>query len=276
MATGSLAGVPVLVTAGHQPLARRLAIRLLEEGGEVRVASTGDVSALRAAGAIVATTDSDDEGRLEAALAQVHTVVHVGGGIGTTTPGRIAQDARTLARAAAGAGVKRIVMLSLPGVSPDAADPLRRAKAAAEDAIAEVSCQTIVVRLGLVDTPALRDALLTAGLAPDVMAREVRPVRVADLLELVVAFDRARAHTAVGHLVVAADGPTRTSVAGYLDRVVGGQEGAGRRVGRRLPDAAASQRLTVTLMGPWVDQGGHSIDGWAFAGLEPGTPGPGG
>jgi len=276
--SGSLLGVPVLVTAGHQPLARRLAIRLLEEGGEVRVASTGDVSALRAAGAFVATADRDDEGRLEAALAQVHTVVHVGGGIATAPPQRIVDDARTLARAATGAGVQRIVMLSLPGASAEAADPLRRAKAAAEEAIAEVACQTIVVRVGLVDTPALRDALLTGGLDPGLMARDVRPVRLADLLELVVAFDRARAYTEVGHLVVTADGPTPMSVAGYLDRVIG--RGAGRvgrvgRVGRRLPDSSTLQRLTATLSGPWVDEGAHLVDGWAFAGLEPGTPGPG-
>ncbi|MEX2551248.1 MAG: NAD(P)H-binding protein [Nitriliruptoraceae bacterium] len=273
--TGSLAGVPVLVTAGHQPLARRLAIRLLEEGGEVRVASNGDVSALRAAGAFVATADGDDEGRLEAALAQVHTVVHVGGGIATSTPERIVADARTLARAAAGAEVQRIVMLSLPGASRSAEDPLRRAKAAAEDAIAAVACQTIVVRVGLVDTPALRDALLTAGLDPGSMTREVRPVRVPDLLELVVAFDRARAHTAEGHLVVAADGPAPTSIAGYLDRVMGQGASEGSRVGRRLPDPAMVERLTTTLRGAWVDEGAHLVDGWAFAGLQPGMPGPG-
>jgi len=267
--------VPVLVTAGHQPLARRFAIRLLEEGGEVRVASNGDVSALRAAGAFVATADGDDEGRLEAALAQVHTVVHVGGGIATAAPERIASNARTLARAAAGAEVKRIVMLSLPGATPQADDPLRRAKAAAEDVIAEVACQTIVVRVGLVDTPALRDALLTAGLGSELLAREVRPVRMADLLELVVAFDRARAHTQSGHLVVAADGPIPMSVAGYLDRVVGQDAGTVSRIGRRLPDAATVDRLTATLLGPWSNDEPHLIDGWAFAGLEPGTPGPG-
>lgn len=267
--------MPVLVTAGHQPLARRLAIRLLEEGGEVRVASTGDVSALRAAGAFVATADSDDEGRLEAALAQVHTVVHVGGGITTASPDRITSDARTLARAATGAGVQRIVMLSLPGATPDADDPLRRAKAAAEEAIAEVACQTIVVRVGLVDTPALRDALVTAGLGPELLAREVRPVRMADLLELVVAFDRARAHTQAGHLVVAADGPLPMSVAGYLDRVVGRGAGPVSRVGRRLPDVATVERLAATLRGPWSNAEPHLIDGWAFAELEPGMPGPG-
>jgi len=269
VATGSLVCVPVLVTAGHHPLARRLAIRLLEEGGEVRVASSGDVSALRAAGAFVATADRDDEGRLEAALAQVHTVVHVGGGIATGPPERIAEDARTLARAAAGAGVQRIVMLSLPGASAEAADPLRRAKAAAEEAIAEVACQTIVVRVGLVDTATLRDALLTGGLDPVLMVREVRPVRITDLLELVVAFDRARAYTDVGHLVVTADGPTRMSVAGYLDRVVGRGTAT---VGRRLPDAATLRRLAAALAGPWVDDEPHLVDGWAFAGLEPGTP----
>jgi hypothetical protein len=71
--------MPVLVTSAQHPLARRIALRLLEEGGEVRAYAHGAVADLRAAGAIVASGEVDDEGRLEAAMVQVHTVVHVGG-----------------------------------------------------------------------------------------------------------------------------------------------------------------------------------------------------
>lgn len=266
--------MPVLVTAAHQPFSRRLAARILEEGGEVRVTAAGDVASLRAAGAFVATATSDDEGRLEAALADVHTLVHVGGGLATRDSGRIVADAEVAARAARGAGVRRIIALSVAGATPDASDPFRRAKAAMEAAFADLPCPTIVLRLGLVDTPALRDALVTAGLDPAHLDVVVRPVRVADVLELVVAFDRARARSTQGHLVVAADGPQAMSVAGYLDRVTGSQAGRGRLLGRRLPDAATIDRLVATLVGRWEQTEPHLLDGWGFAQLEPGVPGP--
>ena len=268
--------MPVLVTAAHQPLARRLAARLLEEGGEVRATADGDVSALRAGGAFIASATPDDEGRLEAALADVHTVVHVGGGLATRDPKRIVADAEVLARAADGAGVRRLITLSLPGASADAADEVRRAKAAAEARLRELPCPTIVLRTGLLDTPWLRDTLITAGLPPELLATPIRPVRVEDLLELVVAFDRARATSREGHLVVAADGPQTTSIAGYLDRLVpaaAGSVGRLSRVGRRLPDAEVVRRLTAVLAGPWEQDAPELVDGWAFADLEPAVPG---
>jgi hypothetical protein len=272
--------MPVLVTAAHHPLARRVAARILEEGGEVRVTVDGDAGLLRAQGAFVASATADDEGRLEAALQDVHTLVHVGGGLRTADPDRLVADAEVVARAATGAGIRRLIALSLPGAGPEARDPLRRAKARVEGVIAEVPCQTIVVRVGLVDTPWLRDALLTSGLAPELLATPIRPVRVDDLLELVVAFDRARASAPEGHLQVAADGPVARSVAGYLDRVTGSSAGRGSRLGRRLPDAGTVERLAAVLAGPWDQDGevaaGRLLDGWSFAELDPAEPGPGG
>lgn len=272
--------MPVLVTAAHHPFARRVAARVLEEGGEVRVTADGDVGLLRAQGAFVATATTDDEGRLEAALADVHTLVHVGGGLGTPEPGRLVADAEVVARAATGAGIRRIVALSLPGAEAVADDPLRRAKAEVEQILAEVACQTIVLRVGLVDTPWLRDAFLTAGLAPELLATPIRALRLDDVLELVVAFDRARAAAPEGHLAVAADGPVARSVAGYLDRVTASAGGRGSRVGRRLPDAATIARLTAVLAGPWDQDdevaAGRLLDGWSFSSLTPAEPGPGG
>lgn len=266
--------MPVLVTAAHHPLARRLAARLLEEGGEVRVTADGDVGALRAAGAFVATATADDEGRLEAALAEVHTVVHVGGGLGTERAQRLVDDVEVVVRAAAGARVRRVIAVSVTGAALDANDPLRRAKAAVEERMAALDCPTIVLRLGLVDTPRLRDALLTAGLTPEQLATPIRPVRLDDVLELVVAFDRARSEASTGHLVVAAEGPVELSVAGYLDRVTGSSGGRGSRLGRRLPDPEEVARLAQVLAGPWTSTEPHLVDGWAFAGITPGTPGP--
>lgn len=269
----SLHAMPVLVTAAHQPLARRVASRLVEEGGEVRVSADGEVGMLRAAGVFVASATDDDEGRLEAALAQVHTVVHVGGGI-FAEPGRIVVAAETLARAAAGAGVRRLITLSLPGVHAAAPDPIRRAKARAEEVLAAVPCPSVVVRCGLLDTPRLRDALLTGGLDPELLDATVAPLRVDDLVELIVAFDQARSSSPDGHLVVRADGPQRLSLASYLDTVVD-RSGTPTRVGRRLPDPTLTTRLAAVLGGVWDDPESALVDGWAFAGIDPRPPGVG-
>jgi uncharacterized protein YbjT (DUF2867 family) len=267
--------VPVLVTAAHRPLARRLAARLLEEGGQVRVTATGDVASLRAAGAIVATAEADDEGRLEAALAEVHTVVHVGGGVLARDPAAIVAEAEVVARAAEQAGVRRIVALSLPGAEPEAGDPLRRAKAAVEARFAAAGPPSVIVRASLVDTPAVRDALATAGDLGDAAAVQVAPVRVEDLIELVVAFDRARGRAEQGHLVVAADGPTVLDLSAYLHRVGVGTPGGGALVGRRFVDPAQVPLLLPALRGgAWTTEDATIPAGWRFAGIEPGPVAP--
>lgn len=265
--------MPVLVTAADTWLARRVAARLLQEGGEVRVTATGDVASLRAAGAFVAHVEPDDEGRLEAALAQVHTVVHVGGGLASADPDVIVDHARVLARACNGAGVARVIALSLPGAAASAADPLRRAKGRVEDIIAAIDCPSIVLRVGLIDTPAMRDALAAGGFGDDVLNTEVAPVRADDVAELVVAFDNARSRAERGHLTATGDGPIRVSLARYLDQVGIDRVGAGSLVGRRIPDQATLDRLRVTLTGPWVLDDPTLLDGWRFAGLAPQPPG---
>jgi uncharacterized protein YbjT (DUF2867 family) len=267
--------VPVLVTAAHRPLARRIATRLLAEGGEVRVLAWGDVSSLRAAGAIVATGTVDDEGRLEAALAEVHTVVHVGGGLLTRDPRRLVADAEVVARAAENAGVRRIVALSLPGADTEAAEPLRRAKGEIEARFAAAAPPSVVIRASLVDTPATRDALATSGLGGELADVEVAPVRANDLVELVVAFDSARGRATRGHLVAAADGPVRIPLGAYLERAGVGSPGGGTLVGRRFADPARTPLLREALRGgPWWTDDPAVLDGWRFAELEPGAPGP--
>ncbi len=276
--------MPALVTAAHQRLSRRIARRLLDEGGEVRAYADGDVSLLRAAGAIVATGEVDDEGRLEAAMAQVHTVVHVGGGLLHRDAEAIDREAAVVARAAENAGVRRLVALSLPGADPDAADPLRRAKGRAERHLAAAEVPTVVLRLSWVDTDALLDAMLTSGLGREFGETEIAPVRVEDVVELVVEFDRARSSAASGHLVVAADGPERLRLAEWLERRTGrasGHAGAGSAdtgtglVGRRLVDEASAPLLRSAVgSGPWTTSDPVAVDGWSFTGIEPRPVGP--
>lgn len=276
MPASSLLGMPVLVTAAHRPLERHLVARLLDEGGEVRAYADGDASLLRAAGAFVAVGTVDDEGRLEAALADVHTLVHVGGGLRTADPRRLVRDAEVVVTAATNASVRRIIALSLPGASESAGDPLRAAKGTVERLLADAPVPTIVIRSSLVDTPALRDLLATGGFDDEVLATPAAPVRPEDLVQLVVAFDRARSQAEQGHLVVAADGPVTTTLGGYLERVGVARPGRGSLVGRRLVDTGASPWLRDALMGPWTTDLDQEIvlDGWRFADLEPGSPGP--
>lgn len=265
--------MPVLVTAAHRPLARRIALRLLEEGGEVRAYGSGDTTALRAAGAFVATGTADDEGRLESAMADVHTVVHVGGGLLGQRPEVDVGAARVMTTAAANAGVARVIALSIPGAAPDHADAYRRARGRIEELVAEAAPPSIAIRVNLLDTPAIRDALATGGFGGDVLDAEVAPVVVDDLVELVAAFDRARSRSEQGHLVVGADGPVRLSVGDWLDRVGAARPGRTSMLGRRLPDPARTPLLADAIAaGPWHSEPPHVLDAWGFAGIHPQPP----
>lgn len=273
--TGSLPPMPVLLTAAHRLLPRRIAQRLLMEGGEVRAYGHGELAGLRAAGAFVAHGTPDDEGRLEAAMIDVHTVVHAVGGLLGADPDALLAEASAALTAAANAEVRRVIVISIAGADEAAADPVRRVAARVESLAAAAAPPSIVIRTSLVDTPATRDALATADLAPEDLTRTVAPVRLEDLVEVVVGFDRARSTARSGHLLVAVDGPARLSVAGYLDRVGAGRPGSGALVGRRLADLAGASRLAAVLAGRWWTDDAVVVDGWSFAGLEPGAPGPG-
>ena len=268
--------MPVLVTAAEQPLARQIAVRFVQEGGEVRAFADGDTSVLRAAGVFIASGTRDDEGRLEAAAEDVHTVVHVGGGLLSRDPAAMVDDVEVVLRAAANAGVRRLIALSLPGADPGADDAIRRAKGEVEARLAAAPLPTVTVRTSLVDTPAIRDALATSGLGPQARDAVIAPVRAVDLIELIVAFDRARSSASTGHLVVAADGPVHRTVAEHLELAGAHAPGGGSLVGRKLSAAWLTVQLQQVLAGPWWTEDPVVLDGWAFADLRataPGSPG---
>lgn len=265
--------MPVLVTAADSPLGARTVRRLLDEGGEVRAycRGSGPVSELRAGGAIIAIGDLDDEGRLEAAMAQVHTVIHLAGGLLSPTAEAVSFETDVVATAAAQAGVRRLIALSLPGADPRADEPLRRAKGMAEDALRSASVPTVVVRASLVDTPRLRDALAGQRLSLELGQRTVAPLRPDDLVELLAQLDAVRSEAHEGHVVFAADGPTRMTLDDYLARVGVG----GSRVGRAYRPPGSDPLLLPALDGPWVsDADEHTFDAWAFTGVRPRPVGP--
>ena len=260
--------MPVLVSAADAPLGRRIALRLLAEGGEVRAYASGDgeVAGLRAGGAFVAVGEADDEGRLEAALAEVHTVVHATEDVLADDPAAIVAAASTLAVAAANAGVRRVIWLSLAGASPDAGDEVRRSLGLAEAALATAGVPSVVLRTSLVDTPELRDALAARPPTTEQRRRSIAPVRSEDLVELVVAFDALRSRASEGHAVFAVDGPETMTIGDYVERV-GASDGS--MVGRRFPPVGAHPLLASSLDGPWRTDDPAVPDAWRFAGVEP-------
>lgn len=267
--------MPVLVHAAHRKLGRALTRRLLEEGGQVRATASDSVALLRAAGVFTAACDADDEGTLEAALTQVHTLVVLLGGLGRPDAEVVRREGLAAARAADGAGVERVVLVTLAGADVDAPDPLRRAHGDVARAFAALSLPSIELRTGLVATPAAFDLLLAAGLPPEVRAQQVAPVAASDLLELVVAVDRARSRAEAGHLVVAAHGRTRRTLEEHLmqrstatdeDQVA---DGRSRLLGRRVPSQAVRDALVETLTGPWWTEDQEVPDAWDLFDVRP-------
>lgn len=254
--------MPVLVHAAHRSVGRRLADRLLEQGGQVRATSAGDVGLLRARGVHTAACDPDDEGTLEAALTGVHTLVVLLGGLGAADVAAVEREGMAAARAADGARVERAVLVTLAGANGSAEDPLRRAHGRVAEAFAELPLPSVEVRAGLVDTSSLCDLLATAGLAAELRARTVAPVAVDALVDLLVAIDAARSAADAGHLVVRADGPERCTLDALLGEVT--------RVGRRLPSDAVRRILAEALEGPWWTDDPSVPDAWALFGVPSG------
>jgi len=254
--------MPVLVHAAHRPVARALALRLVVEGGQVRATARDGVAALRAQGVFTASCDPDDEGRLEAALTRVHTLVVLLGGLGEPDADRIRHEGESAARAAAGAEVQRVVLVTLAGAHPEAADPLRRAHGRVAAAFAALPLPTIEVRTGLLGTPVTADLLLGAGLPEEERRRIVAQVAVDDLIELVVSIDQARSRATDGHLVVAADGPVRRTLEDQLALAADGAPA--RRLGRRVPTPGSRAALLATLAGPWWTDDPLVPDAWAL------------
>jgi uncharacterized protein YbjT (DUF2867 family) len=261
--------MPVLLTRPRSALARATALALLEDGAQVRTFGPSAVPELRAAGAFAASGDHDDHGRLEAALEQVHTLVHVGAGLLADTPDRWLHEGVRAVDAAVRARVQRLVLLSLPGADPDADDPARAAMGVLEAHAAAAELPSVVVRPALVDTPALRDAVAALGPLPDEVV--VAPVRLDDLVEALVAIDRARSSTTGGHVVFAAAGPEPLTLDAWLRRVgVRGEGGSTDFVGRTYAPGGAASPLRTALSGPWVEPVGAGVaDLWAFADIRP-------
>lgn len=203
-------------------------------------------------------------------MEHVHTVVHVGVGLLSRGVESATVAARTIATAAEHAGVRRMILLSIAGATPDAADPLRRAKGEAEALFAAAAVPTVVLRPSLVDTPGLHDAATSLRLEP-AGDPVVAPVRRRDLVELVAAIDDLRSTADEGHVVFAANGPEQRPLSDYLAALASADPEAGGAVGRRFVGDDTAPLLRPALAGPWIAEA--PFDGWEFTGVESRAPG---
>jgi uncharacterized protein YbjT (DUF2867 family) len=187
--------MPVLVTGATGCVGRALIPRLLEAGGQVRVYVRRDVPEYRALGVKVAIGDADHEGRLESALEQVHTLVHLVGG---PLPGRGVdlvwlnlETTQVALRAAENAEVRRVLFLSPIGVDPGSDNGYLAAKGRAEEAIrASKKLEHAIFRSApILGEGSALSTLLARGLPSRIRDVSLNPIVVADVADALVAAD---------------------------------------------------------------------------------------
>ncbi|MDP8977732.1 MAG: NAD(P)H-binding protein, partial [Actinomycetota bacterium] len=204
--------MPVLVTGAETAAGPPVVRELLRAGGEVRAFLPAGAPAddLRRAGCKVAVGDPDDESRLELALEQAHTVVHVGRGP-LDDPAATLDALAGVVSAAIGAGCRRLVWTSHLGAERPGSNAYLRACAEGEALLADAPLETVVIRCALrfgAGDPLTR--LLASGEAftgPDVETARHAPLFADDLARAVAAIDSARSRAAGGQRVLRLQGP---------------------------------------------------------------------
>lgn len=265
--------MPVLVTRGGTSLGRLIVGSVAATGGQVRAfcGPEAPVGEVRRLGAIVASGSLLDEGHLETAMEQVHTVVHLGVDPLVGSADLVVEHAATVLSAAVGAGIRRLLVLSIAGASAHAGDPLRRAAAEVELLARDAPFPATVVRASLVDTGEVRHALARVPLDAAALDNPVAPVRPSDLAALFTWLDDQRS-LGVPFEVLSAEGPQVLSLRDHLRDVgITPMSTVGRMVERLRPGGSGSL-LVETVSGPWLSGGGIA-DGWLRAGIEPSAPG---
>jgi uncharacterized protein YbjT (DUF2867 family) len=235
-----VARVPVLITAAQTAEGRATARRLQAAGGEVRVfvdhtdAETAEV--LRAAGCKVARGSLDDEGHLETAAEQVHTVIHLGGGP-MTLPNAVLDDAATVLSAAIGAGCRRLIWASHVGADAPRGNAYLDACHEVEVLLADAPLETIVIRRSLTYGPgdALTESLAHGALPPQAKESTHQPLYVDDLALVIAEADRVRGSIADLAIELTLTGPTEILLAGFADLLTAPE----RRPQPALPDVVA-------------------------------------
>jgi uncharacterized protein YbjT (DUF2867 family) len=141
----------VMVT-GASGLLGRAIVRALMAHDEVRATVRRPEAGepLRLLGAKVAVRPVDEPDELIEILPRVHTIVHLVGGVNQPSDEEIlaANHRSTVATVAAAkeAGVRRLILLSVPGASVDHPHPFLRAKGLAEEVVVNSGLEHAVLR----------------------------------------------------------------------------------------------------------------------------------
>jgi uncharacterized protein YbjT (DUF2867 family) len=224
--------VPVVVTGASGFVARSLIPLLVQRGSEVRavVRRRADAEGLRSLGVKVAVTRLEDEENLEAVARDAHTVIHLAGRL--DLPDAEAYEAvnhgltRSVVDASEEAGVRRFVLLSYPGASPEAANPYLRSKGRAEEAVRGGDFQHVVLRSTHVYgrgsrwlremTSAARRPLAAVVLGPG--TQRLAPARVEDVARALTAVDDRETDLTGTYAIQGPDVVTADELADLLTR----------------------------------------------------------
>ncbi len=215
--------MPVLITGAETAEGRAAARRFLRSGGEVRVFVDPDtpadvVEAFRSARCKIARGTLDDEGHLETAAEQVHTVVHLAGGP-MTPPDTVIDDVATVLSAAIGAGCRRLVWASHVGADDPRSNDYLAACAETEAMLVDAPLETVVIRRALTYGPhdPLTGALAAGSVPPEAVESTHQPLYVDDLAMVVAEADRVRGGVGDLGILLTLTGPTEVLLGGFAD-----------------------------------------------------------
>ena len=218
--------MPVMVTGAESRLGAGVVEQLRSTGGELRayldatVATDDDAARLRAEGCKVAVGELDDEGHLEAAFEQVHTVAHCWTGP-LHDPDAQVEVAATLGSALLGAGVRRLIWVG--ELAHDVGNRYLAAHAEIHELFSSLPLETVMlstaVRYGDGDdfTTRLRTGWLCS--TPVDASAMHAPIHLDDVVRAVVVADRQRGARRELHLELALLGPERHTLAAFLDQL---------------------------------------------------------
>lgn len=236
--------MPVMITGAEAGLGAGVIEHLRPTGGELRAyldattATEDDAARLRASGCKVALGELDDEGHLEAALEQVHTVAHCWTGP-LHDPQAQVEVAATLSSAVLGAGVRRLIWVC--DLAREATNPYLAALSEIRELFDALPVETVTlptaVRYGAGDafTDRLREGWLSgSGVDPTVPHA---PINLADVARAVVVADQHRGSRRELHLELALVGPEEHTLARFLDRLGAPALDAQPPAGMPPPDA---------------------------------------